>query len=71
MDASALLLTLRARALDLGFRELADRTGLNRETLYRTLSRTGNPRLLTLVAVCSALDVRLSVRVAAREYAVT
>lgn len=71
MDASALLLTLRARALEMTFKELARRTGLNRETLYRTLSRTGNPRMATLVVICEALGVKLRVRVAARDYAVS
>jgi len=30
--------------------ELAEKTGLSRETLYRTLSQKGNPRLDTLAA---------------------
>ena len=36
-----------------GMTALAARTGLNRETLYRTLSEKGNPRLDTLTAILS------------------
>jgi probable addiction module antidote protein len=41
--------------------ELARRTGLSRETLYRTLSAKGNPRLDTLAAILSAFGLRLAV----------
>ena len=44
---------------------LAERTGLSRETLYRTLSKNGNPRLDTLTAILGALGLRLSVEVIA------
>jgi len=57
--------------LTLGLRELAEsaggmaviaeRIGLSRETLYRTLSARGNPRLDTLSALLQALGLRLSV----------
>ncbi len=46
-----------------GLATLAERTGLSRETLYRTLSRRGNPRLDTLSALLRAMGLRLSVRV--------
>ncbi len=45
-----------------GIATLADKTGLSRETLYRTLSKKGNPRLDTLVAILAAYGLRLSVR---------
>lgn len=45
-----------------GIAALAEKTGLSRETLYRTLSKKGNPRLDTLVAILSAYGLRLSVR---------
>jgi DNA-binding phage protein len=35
---------------------------LNRETLYRTLSENGNPRLDTLAAILDAFGLRLSVQ---------
>jgi len=41
---------------------LADKTGLSRETLYRTLSNKGNPRLDTLAAILAAFGLRLSVQ---------
>jgi probable addiction module antidote protein len=42
-----------------GIAGIADATGLSRETLYRTLSASGNPRLSTLLAVVRATGVRL------------
>ena len=60
-----------SRVLTIGLRDLAEsaggmamiakRTGLSRETLYRTLSASGNPRLDTLSALLHALGLRLSV----------
>lgn len=60
-----------ARVITLGLRDLAEsaggmaaiaeRTGLSRETLYRTLSAKGNPRLDTLAALLHAMGLRLSV----------
>lgn len=45
-----------------GMGALADRTGLSRETLYRTLSEKGNPRLDTLAAILAAFGLRISVQ---------
>ena len=62
-DAGDLLHALRnvveARG---GIARIAERTGLNRETLYRTLSKRGNPKLKSLAAILSANGLRLSVR---------
>lgn len=44
-----------------GMAALAERTGLSRETLYRTLSDRGNPRLDTLAAILHAFGLRLAV----------
>ena len=44
-----------------GMAELASVTGLNRETLYRTLSENGNPRLSSLGLIVEALGLRLSI----------
>jgi probable addiction module antidote protein len=44
-----------------GVGRIARRAGLNRESLYRTLSTKGNPRVQTLAAILGALGVRLSV----------
>lgn len=63
-----------SRVIVIGLRELAEsaggmaviseRTGLSRETLYRTLSARGNPRLDTLSALLHAMGLRLSVTAA-------
>jgi len=47
-----------------GGASVAAATGLSRETLYRTLSRNGNPRLSTLLALLRASGVRLRVECA-------
>jgi len=47
-----------------GMSVLAAKAGLSRETLYRTLSARGNPRLDTLAAILAAFGLRLSVQVA-------
>ena len=44
-----------------GMFKLAEATGLNRETLYRTLSGNGNPRLSSLGLIIEALGLRLSI----------
>lgn len=44
-----------------GMTEIARRTGLGRQALYNALSENGNPTLETLLAVVSALGLRLSV----------
>jgi probable addiction module antidote protein len=60
-DHRALPLALRVVADVVGMTELAARTGLNRETLYRTLSAKRNPRLDTLEAILAAFGLRLTV----------
>lgn len=44
-----------------GMSELARRSGITREALYRALSADGNPRLSTLGAVLKAFHLRLAV----------
>ena len=61
-DLRALPIALRTVAEAMGgMTALAARTGLSRETLYRTLSEKGNPRLDTLTAILSAFGLRLAV----------
>lgn len=48
-----------ARAVGVG--DLAKRTGLSREALYKALSPDGNPTLDTLTRVTAALGLRLTV----------
>lgn len=61
-DARIVPVALRTVADSVGgMSALASRTGLSRETLYRTLSDKGNPRLDTLVAILEAFGLRLAV----------
>ncbi len=65
-DTRMIPAALRTAADVLGMAELARRTGLNRETLYRTLSDKGNPRLDTLGTILDAFGLRLSVHATAQ-----
>jgi probable addiction module antidote protein len=56
-----LLAALRQVAAVQGMAEVAERAGLQRESLYRALSPRGNPTLKTLLAVLSGAGLRLSV----------
>lgn len=61
-DLEAFLLALRNVAdAQGGLGELAKRTGLNREHLYRALSKEGNPQLNTVDKILHGLGFRLSV----------
>jgi len=57
----AFLTALRNVAEARGMSRLAEETGLNRESLYRTLSSDGNPTLHTLNAIFDALDLKMGV----------
>jgi probable addiction module antidote protein len=62
-DARAVPIALRTVAEAVGgMAALARKTGLSRETLYRTLSKRGNPRLDTLAVILAAFGLRLTVR---------
>lgn len=56
-----LLLALRHLAKARGVAKVAKAAGIERESLYRALSRRGNPRLSTLVAVTKAIGLKLTV----------
>lgn len=61
-DADAFLLALRTVAeANGGISELAKKTNLNRQHLYRSLANKGNPRLITLETVLHGLGLRLSI----------
>lgn len=62
-DKKVFLLALRdvARAQG-GMVSLSRRASLNRENLYRALSRGGNPSFLGLGAILNALGFRLAVK---------
>ena len=57
------LLALRNIAKAYGFADVATMTGLGRESLYKSLSASGNPRLKTLQTLLHAMGLRLSVQV--------
>lgn len=62
-DAHVFLLALRDVAeAHGGIRALSRTAHLNRESLYRMLSRSGNPSLDSLAAVLSACGMRLAVQ---------
>lgn len=62
-DARVFLLALRDVAdAHGGIRALSRDTHLNRESLYRMLSKSGNPSLDSLAAVLNACGLRLSVQ---------
>jgi probable addiction module antidote protein len=64
-EPAVLLLALRhiAKARG-GIVKVAKAAGIERESLYRALSRRGNPRLSTLVAVTKAVGLKLTVEAA-------
>ena len=45
-----------------GFGKLSKETGLNRENLYRALSKRSDPRLSTIMQVLSTLGFSLTIR---------
>ena len=63
IDAFKLALRNVAEARLGGMTALSERTQLNREALYRSLSESGNPTLETLTKVMQALGLRISVAV--------
>ena len=56
----AFLLALKTVADARGFSNFAQESGLNRESLYRTLSEDGNPKLDSLIKILNALDLQFS-----------
>lgn len=61
-NTDALLLALRHMAMAQGgMAQLAKKTHLSRETLYRTLSKNGNPKLQTVGKLLTALGFHLVV----------
>ena len=63
--AHALGVVARAK----GMAQIAGKTGLSREQLYRSFSDNGNPTLKTTLAVMKALGVELTAKVPARKAA--
>lgn len=63
-QANALGVVARAR----GITDLARRTGLTRQALYKALSGEGNPELGTIAKVAQALGFRLALARAAQSH---
>lgn len=63
-DPRVLLIALRHLAQARGIAKVAKVAGIERESLYRALSKRGNPRLSTLVAVTKAIGLKLTVEAA-------
>lgn len=62
-DEVDLLLALRSLSQAFGgIQEVARQAGSNSNTMYRTLSKEGNPSLKTLRAVLNAMGLRLAVQ---------
>ncbi|MBR8834065.1 MAG: putative addiction module antidote protein [Stigonema ocellatum SAG 48.90 = DSM 106950] len=51
-----------------GMAKLAEKTGLNRQNLYRVLSENGNPELRTISLILHTLGYRLSVAFAGTNF---
>jgi probable addiction module antidote protein len=58
MIADALGTVARAK----GMTEVARKTGLSRESLYKALSAEGNPEFATILKVMRALDLKITAR---------
>ena len=60
-DAEMLLVTLRqiAKAFG-GVSHVAEMAGVSETSLYRTLSRNGNPNLKTLMSISNVIGMRLA-----------
>ena len=65
-EPRVLLLALRQIAEARGVAKVAKAAGIERESLYRALSKKGNPRLSTLAAVTKAIGLRLTVEALSR-----
>lgn len=62
-DQADLMLALRHMADAFGgVPKIAERAQLNPTTLYRTLSRSGNPELRSLSAILGAMGLRIAIQ---------
>ncbi len=55
---AAMMDVIKARG---GVAKIAKETGLSREAVYKAISRNGNPRLSSMVAVLHALDLDFAI----------
>ena len=59
-DPEALIEALGTVARARGMAEIARRSGLAREALYRSLRPGANPRVATVIRVCKALGLKIT-----------
>jgi probable addiction module antidote protein len=59
-DAALIAHGLGVAARAKGMAKVAKKAGLSRESLYKALSRDGNPEFATVLRVMKALDLRFS-----------
>ncbi|MDP9807053.1 putative addiction module antidote protein [Trueperella bonasi] len=59
-DPKTIQVVLRDIARARGMSQLAKETGLNRESLYKTLSRGGNPSFATITKIMNALEIKFT-----------
>jgi probable addiction module antidote protein len=60
-EPQSFLLALKTIADARGFSAFAEEAGLSRESLYRTLSENGNPKLDTVFKMLHAMGMKLTV----------
>ncbi len=68
-DQEVFLLALRHVTEARGMSQIARQARLNRESLYKMLSSTGNPQLASLNALLRSVGLRLAVEVEQRQSA--
>jgi len=59
-DAGHIANAIGLAAKSRGMAEIAEKAGLSREQLYKSLSEKGNPTLKTLLSVLAAMDFGIS-----------
>jgi probable addiction module antidote protein len=57
------LMALKDVAAAFGMKAIARKASVGRESLYKSLAKTGNPRLSTLAALLRAIGLELAVKV--------
>ncbi len=45
-----------------GMSKIAHESSLNRQSLYRTLSKTGNPKLINILSILSSIGMEMQIR---------
>lgn len=65
-DPDVFLLALKDVADAMGgMSQLADKATLNRQSLYRALSKSGNPKLISILSILEAMGFEVHIRPAA------